>query len=227
MAKQQSAYRAHFLFLALYFLCNVTLAIHSGENAGLFIMLVWNAFLSFLPRLFARHTALARSRQKRIWIMWAFLWLIFWPNTFYVSTDIVHFTGDTFLKKIPYQETIYSTDLMLWAKCISVVTAILYAVLNGVKSEIAMERGINSGKWKQILFRAVCSFLCGVGIYTGRFLRLNSWDIFRPLKAASSFRLLVQSPKFISGFVCLFAAFVFAALSFAAPLARDHTAINN
>ena len=91
MAKQQSAYRAHFLFLALYFLCNVTLAIHSGENAGLFIMLVWNAFLSFLPRLFARHTALARSRQKRIWIMWAFLWLIFWPNTFYVSTDIVPF----------------------------------------------------------------------------------------------------------------------------------------
>lgn len=225
MAKQQSTYRAHFLFLVLYFLCNVTLAIHSGKNAGLFLMLVWNAFLSFLPCLFARHTALARSRQKRIWIIWAFLWLIFWPNTFYVSTDIVHFTGDIFLKKIPYQ-VVYSTDLLLWAKGISVVTVILYAVLNGVKSEITIERVINSGKWKQILFRAVCSFLCGVGIYIGRFLRLNSWDIFRPAKIAASFRLPGQSPKFISGFVCLLAAFVFAALSFAAPLARDSTATN-
>ncbi|HCW80067.1 MAG TPA: hypothetical protein DG942_03045 [Ruminococcaceae bacterium] len=226
MAKQQSTYRAHFLFLVLYFLCNVTLAIHSGKNAGLFLMLVWNAFLSFLPCLFARHTALARSRQKRIWIIWALLWLIFWPNTFYVSTDIVHFTGDTFLKKIPYHGQVYSTDLLLWAKGISVVTVILYAVLNGVKSEITIERVISSGKWKQILFRAVCSFLCGVGIYIGRFLRLNSWDIFRPAKIAASFRLPGQSPKFISGFVCLLAAFVFAALSFAAPLTRDSTAIN-
>lgn len=229
MGKRRFAYRAHILFFLLYFACSFTLfwcsAKDVGFNFGLSLMLVWNVFLSFLPLLFAHHAVSCRDGQKRIWLLWAFLWLIFWPNTFYMVTDIAHFTGNSFFTAVPYQEPVYSTSIQLWAKGILIVAGILYGVLNGIKSEMIFENRVidRCGKGKRIFFRAICSILGGAAVYIGRFLRLNSWDIFRPLKIAAAFQGLGHGWRFVSGFIGIFAAFIFIVLSFAKPLAGEDT----
>lgn len=220
-------YRAHILFFVLYAACSCTLFWCSpkdvGYSFGLSLMMVWNCFLSFLPLLFARHTVLCRDGGKRIWFLWACLWLVFWPNSFYIVTDVAHFTGNSFLREIPYQGTVYLAKLQLWAKGILIVSAILYGVLNGTKSELLLESRVFTrfGKAKGILFRAACSLLGGAGIYIGRFLRLNSWDILKPMKIVSGFQLAGQGGEFVFGFIGILALFIFAVLSFAKPMAGE------
>lgn len=227
MEKRHFSYRADAAFFLLYFCCGFLLFWYSpkdvGFSFGLFLMLVWNCLLSFLPLLFARHAVSCQNGHKRVWLLWAFLWLIFWPNTFYLVTDVAHFTGNAFYMAVPYQKPVYSTELQLWAKGILIVAGILYGVLNGTRSEMIFENTIagRNGKGKRAFFRAICSLLGGIAIYIGRFLRLNSWDIFRPLKFAAGFQDLGHDWRFVAGFIGIFAAFIFSVLSFAKSFAEE------
>ena len=168
------------------------------------------------------------AKKKRIWILWAFLWIIFWPNTFYIATDVVHFTGDAFfhvIKGTPYIEqtqVVYSKNLLLWSKGIVIVLGILYSIMNGIKSEITFEDIIiiHYGKIRNMLFRVICSVLGGIGIYIGRFLRLNSWNIFNPIKIATNFQLSEYDSAFAYGFIGISSAFIFCILSFAKPFSN-------
>ena len=180
-------------------------------------MMAWNCFLAFLPLVFSQCAIVNNNRQKHIWLLWALLWLIFWPNTFYMVTDVAHFTGNSFFQAIPYQSPVYSTNIQLWIKAVIIITGILYGVYNGITSEMVLENGIISkyGKTKQILFRLVCSILCGIAIYIGRFLHLNSWDVFRPAKIVTAFQCPKCGGSFILSFIGVFTAFVFTTLSFA------------
>lgn len=227
MKKTVSAYRTHLVFFLVYAPCSFALfwlgSKDTGYSFGLSVMMVWNCFLSFLPRIFARQSVSSRENRKRIWQVWALLWLIFWPNTFYMATDVAHFTGNSFYTEIPYQSPVYSSDLLLWAKGLLIVSGILYGVLNGVRSEAVFEAGIIRpyGKKKAIAFRAGVSFLGGVGIYLGRFLRLNSWDVLRPVKIADAFWNAGHGWGFAAGFAGLCTVFLFTALSLAGPLAAE------
>lgn len=230
MQKQHHfTYRVHMFFLLVYFLCSVTLFWNSAKNVGfnfgLAIMLVWNCFLSFLPVLFARHSIACREKQNHLWLLWMVLWIVFWPNTFYMITDVSHFTGNSFYQEIPYQSPVYSTQIQLWIKAIIIVVGILYGVLNGITSEMILEHHIIIwyGKKKQIIFRAVCSILGGIAIYIGRFLRLNSWDIFRPIKILATIRLPQYSWLFSLSFSGVFAILIFIILSVTKPLIQENT----
>lgn len=230
MEKQNFHYAIHAVFFFVYSLCGFGVYWYAakdvGYSLGLFLMLVWNCSLSFLPLLFARQSLLSRRKQRHIWLLWALLWLLFWPNTFYMATDVAHFTGNSFYTVVPYQQPVYSTNLLLWAKGILIVSGILYGVLNGIKSEMLMEDNeiVPGGKGKRILFRAICSILGGAAIYIGRFLRLNSWDIFKPLKMITAFQRLGHDVGFILEFIAIFAAFIFAALSFSESMMGKDTA---
>jgi uncharacterized membrane protein len=51
--------------------------------------LIWNLFLAWLPMWFALAAYNAHKRQsRRSWLLvlgWAFMWLLFMPNTFYLA----------------------------------------------------------------------------------------------------------------------------------------------
>jgi uncharacterized membrane protein len=229
MQKKRFTYKIHTLFFLLYFLSSFLLFWYSprqvGYNFGLAIILVWNCFLSFLSLVFARHAAISRQRKRNIWILWVFLWIIFWPNTFYIITDVAHFTENSFYKAIPYQESIYSTNIQLWAKGIMIVTGILYGILNGIMSEMIIENHIINDHKRiiKILFRVSCSILGGIGIYIGRFLRFNSWDIFKPWKLISD--LQINNWNFTIDFVIMFTIFIFFTISFIKPLIKESNEI--
>ena len=63
----------------------------------------------------------------------------------------------------------------------------------------------------------VC-LLCGVGIYLGRFLRFNSWDVLHPVQLARS--VLGSASAFSALFVLMMALGIFGMYRFYRHMAR-------
>lgn len=221
MEKSRNYYLPHLIFLLVYALGNAFMWL-IRDNGGSYVFLVWNVFLAFLPVLFARWFSFNYDGRRAAAILAGFLWLIFWPNTFYMVTDAIHFSGDTFreiiwgIPAVTPNQVVYSTDLLLWLKLLLIMAGILYAIMNGIHSQNDVEAVILTqyGQRSARLFRLICAALGGVAIYLGRFLRVNSWDILSPSKIFSVFLSLGHDWWFVGGFIGLFAAFIWGSLCF-------------
>lgn len=171
--------------------------------------LVWNLFLAWIPLGFA-YTAWLMAWNKRLLVLavtvTAFLWLIFFPNAPYILTDFQHL-GDP------------SNVVPIWFDVILVVWFAWTGLLLGVISLYLMHDVVHRtfGRTAGWLFVFIVSFLSGVGIYIGRFIRWNSWDIIQ--QPNDIFYGLVQGasdPSLTSiGVTALFGAlFLFVYLTF-------------
>ena len=169
----------------------------SGQYRGL----IWNLFLAWIPFVLA-YIAYALS-WKRVWLyisipVFAFLWLIFFPNAPYILTDL------QYLSRI-------SPDAPLWYDIILLVWFSWTGMLLGLISLYLMHEIIqrNFGRWPGWLFVLVVSGLSSAGIYVGRFLRWNSWDILQnPSELAMDMLGLVIDPSLrLLAFTTLFAIF--------------------
>jgi uncharacterized membrane protein len=92
-------------------------------------------------------------------------WLLFFPNAPYVVTDIFHFD--------------HRPPVPMWYDLVLVFSAAWSGLLLGVVSLLQVESFL-SQHWRKGYVRAFVLFslgLCGFGIYLGRVLRFNSWDI--------------------------------------------------
>jgi uncharacterized membrane protein len=137
------------------------------------IWLVWNLFLAWLPTLGA-FTAynLNRWPTRLRWLPifgLSLLWLLFLPNAPYLVTDIIH------LRPHP--------GVPLWYDLITLVAFAWTGSFLGMVSlflmQVLVHRAI--GHMASWLFVVGVLALNGVGIYLGRFLRWNSWDLlFHP-----------------------------------------------
>ncbi|UJF31228.1 DUF1361 domain-containing protein [Paenibacillus hexagrammi] len=110
---------------------------------------------------------MAKKADFRFGILFGLaFWLLFYPNSPYIITDIVHLT---YLKtSIPIQY-----DILLNA--LTAFTALLTGLLSlYIVHEMFMEKFRSRTAW---LFVGVLQFLCSIGVFLGRFLRWNSWDI--------------------------------------------------
>ena len=137
--------------------------------------LVWNLFLAWLPLIFALlaaekfTTATARS--------WHFLslagaWLLFFPNAPYIFTDLIHVRAF-------YYSGHFWVDLTLILLC--ALTGLVLGFVSLYLMQSVVERML--GRPASWLFIAGVAGLSGFGIYLGRFLRFNSWDVFfRPVQ---------------------------------------------
>jgi uncharacterized membrane protein len=138
--------------------------IESGSSD--FSGLIWNLFLAWIP--FALAVAVydgwRRKRARGTLVVLGALWLLFFPNAPYIVTDFVHLerTADA-----PYWYDAVTVSAFAW-------TGVLlgFASLFLVQTVVRQWRGVVAG-W---LFAAVALALGSLGIYLGRFLRLNSWD---------------------------------------------------
>lgn len=176
--------------------------------------LAWNLFLAWLPALgaFAAYNLNhwpTRFRWLPI-IGLSFLWLLFLPNAPYLITDIIH------LKQ--------QNGVPLWYDLITLVTFAWTGSFLGLVSLFLMQMLVrktigNMASW----FFVLCVLaLNGFGVYFGRVLRWNSWDVlFRP---ASLFTDLwegvcnplghLQTIAFAGLFTLLFSAVYLMLLSF-------------
>lgn len=163
--------------------------------------LIWNLFLAWIPFILA-YLAYILSWAKR-WVylvvaVFAFLWLIFFPNAPYILTDMQHLGLNI-------------TSVPLWYDVILLTWFSWTGVLLGVVSLNLMQEIIKRefGRWIGWIFVLVTAGLSSAGVYIGRFIRLNSWDIFDdPGKAAESIWSWLQDPSLRSvGFIVLYTLF--------------------
>ena len=135
--------------------------------------MAWNLVLAATPAIAAwlfASTAAKRS-PAAVQVLWFALWLAFLPNAPYVLTDFLH------LAPSPAIPLWY--DIALLASCAGTGLLLGYTSLADVQDVISRRYSARLG-WA---LAAAALFLSGFGIYLGRFLRWNSWDVLiNPLK---------------------------------------------
>jgi uncharacterized membrane protein len=137
-------------------------------HSNYFSYLIWNIFLAFLPFVWSSTLALADDKHrisKIILFLGLLLWLVIFPNAPYVLTDLIHL-GEIHSIPIWYQVLLLYgsawTGLLLSVSSLEDIEKILIRRYSKIRTSLLM-----------CFFILVSSF----GIYLGRFLRLNSWDI--------------------------------------------------
>jgi|SRR5436190_3929623 len=166
-----------------------------------YAFLIWNLFLAWIPFIIAyfTYTALLSRRQVLIIVpIAAFLWLIFFPNAPYILTDFQHLAGRW--RDVP---TWYDVMMLIWFS----FTGLLLGMVSLFMMQEIIRRAF--GRWVGWTFVAAVTGLSSVGVYVGRFLRWNSWDIFfHPAGLAAYTLERAQDPSLQSVvFTGLFGAF--------------------
>ncbi len=169
-----------------------------------YAFLVWNLFLAWLPLVFALLADDAhRTGQGSKWRFrgLAIAWLLFFPNAPYIFTDLIHLTRDFYSR--------------FWVDLVLILAFALTGWVVGFLSLFLMQALVRRilGRIASWLFIAVVAGLSGFGIYVGRFLGFNSWDVvLQPLAVCRGIGKWAANPLAHSSsyaFPVLFAAFLF------------------
>ncbi len=163
--------------------------------------LIWNLFLAWIPFVLAYMAYLLSWRR---WLMYlvipvfAFLWLIFFPNAPYILTDMQHLTQ-------------YSANAPVWYDVIMLIWFSWTGMLLGIVSLNLMQEILirQIGRWAGWVFVLLVASLTSVGLYVGQFIRLNSWDVLQnPAETATNITGWLADPSLRSiGFIALYTLF--------------------
>jgi uncharacterized membrane protein len=126
----------------------------------------------------------------------------FFPNAPYILTDLIHLTSGYYRH--------FWVDLTLFLLCAFTGLVLGFVSLYLMQSLMARSLGRIAG-W---LFVIAALGLSSFGVYLGRFLRFNSWDVLRPGHIFSGLNAWLEGPmlNLSSGaFLVLFATFLFVA----------------
>jgi uncharacterized membrane protein len=157
--------------------------LYTGEL--FFIFLVWNLFLAWIPY---RISSLLMERvdfieNNRIFTVLAICWLLFIPNSFYIITDLFHL------------EPRYVVPL--WYDLALILSFAWNGMLLGILSVRQLEK-IMQAKFSiqsEWIFVFPVMILNAFGIYIGRYLRFNSWDVLtNPFNLVQEILYLVVHP---------------------------------
>lgn len=169
--------------------------LYSGQN--FYTFLLWNLFLAWLPLGFAWLAVRWHTRPLPALVA-AFLWLLFFPNAPYLVTDLIH------LRAIDPVPLWYDLILLLDFALLGLFLA--FVSLRMVHDLVGSRFGAAAG-W---LFVLTVIGASGLGVYIGRFLRWNSWDLFtRPLLLLNDVWANLDDPRTlaISGLLALLLLF--------------------
>ena len=193
------------VFVLLNIACAVCIALVFARvaytDSGRHLGLIWNLFLAWIPFMLAYFAHAVSWRRASLYLIIpgiAFLWLIFFPNAPYMLTDLQDLARS-------------ATDAPLWYDVIVVVWCSWTGMLLGVSSLYLMQNIIvrSFGRRAGWLFVFVISGLSSFGIYIGRFVRLNSWDILQnPAETAQVILGIVIDPsRRLAAFTLLYTIF--------------------
>ncbi|HYG25029.1 MAG TPA: DUF1361 domain-containing protein [Verrucomicrobiae bacterium] len=168
--------------------------------------LVWNLFLAWIPlglALFADDEFRHGARRKWLLLGLAAGWLLFFPNSPYIFTDLTHLR---FWFHNPF-----------WVELTLILLFAFTGLLVGFLSLYLMQALVaeTCGRAAGWVFVLATTALSSFGVYIGRFLRLNSWDVvLRPGRIFRTLDTWTQANMWNGhavAFLLLFAAFLFVA----------------
>jgi uncharacterized membrane protein len=163
--------------LTLFFLTTamcvtlVALRVHYTSKVT-FVFLVWNIFLAIIPYGISTLVVLFHERiRNRLLLAIPFiLWLCFFPNAPYILTDLFH------LRPRPGVRYWYDLALILFFAWNGLMLG--YASL--MDMQVVFTRHFN--QWIGWAMAILSLILGSFGIYLGRYLRWNSWDVINSPK---------------------------------------------
>lgn len=144
----------------------ITLMVRIKLNKSFFyLFLVWNVFLAIIPYTITMYLNTKTNINKYKLGFWFLVWLAFLPNAPYIVTDLIHIR--------------VGNDTLLWLDVLVVLSFALTGLLLFYLSIFDMQK-ILASSFKRLpiaTLTLIIVFLCGFGVYLGRFLRYNSWEI--------------------------------------------------
>lgn len=135
-----------------------------------FTFLTWNIFLALVPFDLALMIRGIAPKSKLLALPLTLIWLIFYPNTIYMITDFAHLSA-------------IGTDLVTSVQILNyslLATGIFLGVSMGISSaRLVLQSWFpENSQTKKLFVFTLLSALSAYAIYIGRYLRLNSWDLF-------------------------------------------------
>src|SRR5437764_4395117 len=132
----------------------------------LFLGMIWNLFLAYIPLGLSNYiSSHIKNRGRVAFLIVALIWLLFIPNSFYIITDLFHFDRRS---KFPLWYDLALLFSVAW-------NGLLMGIISVRQMEVLFEYYFT--KRLDLLFIYPIMVLNALGIYLGRYLRLNSWDI--------------------------------------------------
>jgi uncharacterized membrane protein len=151
-----------------------------------FDFLIWNLFLAWMPYWLSLWIVqLCRKPNRRWWSLpfATVAWALFLPNAPYIMTDFGHLLHP---RQFPFMYDMVTIFAFAWT-----------GLLLGLTSLYLLQKEVR-WSWGRITagtFVFSATLMTGMGIYLGRFLRWNSWDILRrPGRIWTTLSDVLQNP---------------------------------
>jgi len=125
----------------------------------------WNLFLAFIPWALTSLACISpRIKKNKILLLLILVsWLLFFPNAPYILTDLFHLNS--------------RSSIPIWFDLILILSFAWTGLVFGFLSLLDIEKLLYKNSKISGLLSTLLIFIASFGIYLGRYLRWNSWDI--------------------------------------------------
>ncbi len=141
-----------------------------------YLYFIWNLFLAWIPYFISLYLPVAYYKMKSKIFAYVLLiiWFLFWPNSPYILTDLLHLSQ--------------KQNIPLWYDLGMILSFAWSGLMLGFISLIEIQNLIRKRMSRTVGWIFSCFMLLtgALGIYIGRYGRLNSWDILNPDKLYST-----------------------------------------
>lgn len=181
-------------------------------QSGIFIhrAIIWNVILAILPAMFIEFFFQAFNRHKKgIALLMLIIWLLLFPNVPYLMTDFIHISPLTFYL-LTENGSYYLREVLPWLELSHIALGVWFGMMVGYRSLYRLQMFITHHYHARYawLMSVLVSLLSGYGVFLGRFLRLNSWDILHPYSLIEN--IMENNDHFALNFTLFFSFFIFA-----------------
>ncbi|RZS91906.1 DUF1361 domain-containing protein [Aquimarina brevivitae] len=170
-------------FTAAVFFSLLLLTLRILKTDSLFLtFLIWNLFLACIPYIFSYILNRFQLRSLAFYLVFG-CWLLFLPNAPYILTDFKHLT--------------HQLSTIVWYDTLLISTFAMNGLLIGIRSIQLVHQSLckRTSRLLSHLIIIFSLYLSGFGIYLGRVLRWNSWDILNnPFELLTDLIYIVSHP---------------------------------
>ncbi|AZA79193.1 DUF1361 domain-containing protein [Chryseobacterium sp. G0186] len=163
---ESSRFKVNLLLVFMTLFCfSLSLFRFYISETKVFFFLNWNLFLAWIPLLLSSIILAFNIKGKISLALIIVVWILFFPNSPYILTDLFHLKA--------------RNTIPIWYDLIVILSYAWTGLVCGFISLGDIEK-LLSGYTKDKIINAVVVlflFMSSFGVYLGRFLRWNSWDV--------------------------------------------------
>lgn len=153
------------LILMTLFCFSLSIFRYYLSDTKVFFFLNWNLFLAWIPFIISSFLLIFNIKSKIALAFAIVVWILFFPNSPYILTDLFHLRT--------------RNSVPIWYDLIVILSYAWAGLICGFISLLDIEKMLSSYFKKSTIsiIAVLFLFLSSFGVYLGRFLRWNSWDV--------------------------------------------------